>query len=439
MSKKALKLIDRMAVSRQGLLVLSATAVMHIAAHGSSQAAQALLLGQFSGGAHGVSIDLGVEQGTPLTYNSAEESCPCRGTNGVKHSTTVPSLAIGNYLTGDTNIASAIGTKTANSAATTESTTVTSVSLFDGLITADAITSEASVGATPNTLTTSTEGTKFVNLVIAGQAIDPAIPENTQVALSGLGTVTIKSVTPSVTAQNASLHVDGLIVTITDHNKYGLAVGSRIAVGDAIAGFSRMQPAAITDGYSLTANLSGDASVTVPNSGNIGAAIGIANCSGTGGVTETHSTKNFDIPGLATAMAAKVTAFGGPVGKLSVAKTTSTVSDVSLLNGLITADSLTAVAQESRSSSASTASTIGSGFTGLKVAGVTLPTAVRPNLTLDLPGFGFVTLNEQVITPASGTVRVTELDVFINQKNTLSIPVGTHLTLGTAFALAQKF
>ena len=131
--------------------------------------------------------------------------------------------------------------------------------------------------------------------------------------------------------------------------------------------------------------------------------------------------------------------FGGPVSGASVAKSTASLSDVSLLGGLITAVTLTAEAQESRSGTVSTASTAGSGFAGLKVAGVAIPKSARPNLTLNLPGFGFVTVNEQTVTPAAGAVRVTGLDVFINQVNVLDIPVGAHLTLGTAFAVAQNF
>ena len=435
----ACKTMNKTAVVRRALLALTTASGIQIASGGTSLAAPTLLAGQFSGGAHGLSLRTQANQGAPLTFNSAEESCPCRGTNGVLQTASVPEASIRNVLTASTNTASAIATKTANTATTTESTTVTAASLFGGLITADAITAEASVGATTTTLTTASSGTKLVNLVVANHSIDPNVPDNTQVALPGLGMVTVKAVSPTVTAQNALVEVDGLLITITEKNKYGLAIGTRVTVGDAIAGYARAQPAAVLEGYSQTANLSGDASAAGPVSSNVGAALGMANCSGTGGVTETRSTENLVIPNLATVALAKVTVFGGPVGSASIAKTTSTVSNVSLLNGLITAGTLTAVAQESRSGTTSTASTAGSGFTALKIAGVTIPSVSRPNLTINLPGYGMVTVNEQVSTPAAGAVRVTELDVFINQTNVLGIPVSTHLTLGTAFAVAQRF
>ena len=428
------------AAARRALFVLLTTTALQIAGTGSSQAAPTTPLpGHFSGGAHGVAVGVALNTSTLLILNSASENCPCHGTNGITRTTTMPTLSVSSILTASTNTASAVADKADGKATSADSATVTAASLFDGAITADAVTAEAGVVATPTTLTTSSAGTKLVNLVIAGQAIAPDVPENTTVTLPGLGSVIVKAVTPTSSSQDASIVVHGLEITIAEENKYGLSIGTKITVGDASAGYSRIQPAAVLAGFALTGIVSGDASAAVAGSGKFGAAVGIPGCAGTGGATNTRVTENLDIPGLAQATVGKVTAFAGPVGAANVTKTTSTVTDVSLLNGLITAGTLTAVAQETRSGMVSTASTIGSGFTDLKIAGLTIPLTAKPNLTVSVPGFGSVTVNEQIAKPALGSVHVTELDVRIDKTNILGIPVGTHLALGTAEAVAKKF
>ncbi len=371
------------------LLLLAVSGLFQAASIGRSEAAPALLVGKFSGGSHGVSVGLGLNASILLAFNSAQESCPCKGTNGVARSTTMPSLNVLGAISARTNTAYTIARKTSTVATTTESATVGKAAMFGGLITADAIVATARLGASATAFETSSSGTSLVNLVIAGQVIDPDVAENTSYALPGLGTVTVKYVAPIKTAQAASIEVDGLLVTINVANKYGLAVGSRIAIASAVAGYSRVQPQVVLGGYSQTANVNGDATALATGGGNIGAALAFPICTDTNGETETRTTENLEVTGLATAATATVTAFGGLVGSANVAKTTSNLSNVSLLGGLVTADSLVAVAQETKqamSNTASAASTAGSGFTGLKIGGLPVASTIRPNTTVTLPG-----------------------------------------------------
>lgn len=93
------------------------------------------------------------------------------------------------------------------------------------------------------------------------------------------------------------------------------------------------------------------------------------------------------VAGLATAV---TTGPAGLPGSTSVA----TLSNVSLLSGLVTARNIVAIA----TAHASGASAAGSGFEGLAIRGIVLPAGdqVAPNTRVTLPGVGHVVLNEQV-------------------------------------------
>ena len=425
--------------ARRTLLALMATTAMQVAGVAEARASAAALPGHFSGGAEGIGAGVAVGGAPLILVHSAAENCPCQGTNGVPRSVTMPSASIPNVLSASTNTASGVASKTASTATASDSATVSAVSLFDGAITADTITATAGVAATASTLATSSAGTTLVNLVIAGTPISADVPENTVVDLPGIGKVKVKLVRQTGTTQDASITVAGLEVFVTENNKYGLSVGTRIKVGSASAGFSRVQPVAVLAGEALTGTISGDVIAGLPGNGKIGAAVGTPGCTGTGGATNTRTTENLAIAGLMQAASGTVTAFAGPVGAANVTRATSVVTNVSLLGGVITAQTLSAVATETRSGTVSTSDTTGSGFEGLTIAGVPVLANAKPNLMLTVPDFGTVIINEQVAKPALGSVSVTALDVSITKANLLGIPVGTHMTLGAANAVARRF
>jgi hypothetical protein len=104
--------------------------------------------------------------------------------------------------------------------------------------------------------------------------------------------------------------------------------------------------------------------------------------------------------GLATAMS---TGEAGAVGVTSVAS----VGDLNLLSGLIRATTVIAIA----TSTLSGADANGSGFEGLTVKGLPVGTGgvVAPNTRIDLPGVGYVVLNEQIRSGTAITVNMIRL------------------------------
>jgi len=83
------------------------------------------------------------------------------------------------------------------------------------------------------------------------------------------------------------------------------------------------------------------------------------------------------------------------------AGSSSTLESVSVLNGLITANGVVAIA----SSTGGTSDAEGSSLANLTVNGVSLDDPA-PNTRVNLPGVGYVVLNEQTTTPGGITVNM---------------------------------
>ena len=110
-----------------------------------------------------------------------------------------------------------------------------------------------------------------------------------------------------------------------------------------------------------------------------------------------------NVPGLAGAENAFAIATGagdlGPSGTpLVSAVSNSTLENVNLLNGLITADAVLAFASSAVENGTASSNAEGSQLANLVVNGVSFPSDVAPNTRVALPGVGYVVLNEQIWT-----------------------------------------
>jgi len=89
---------------------------------------------------------------------------------------------------------------------------------------------------------------------------------------------------------------------------------------------------------------------------------------------------------------------GSAGGVGASAQSIASVANVALLSGLITAREVIASATSTRSGSGASSNSNGSTFENLVVAGVSVTSgdaAVAPNTRMDLPGVGYLVLNEQ--------------------------------------------
>lgn len=103
----------------------------------------------------------------------------------------------------------------------------------------------------------------------------------------------------------------------------------------------------------------------------------------------------FGVTGAVDAQWLKAITTGAADDPTSSAQSTSELESVSVLDGLITADIVTAVASSYRTATTAASDAGGSGFVNLIVNGLALTSDVAPNTRIDLPSVGYVVLNEQ--------------------------------------------
>jgi hypothetical protein len=120
-------------------------------------------------------------------------------------------------------------------------------------------------------------------------------------------------------------------------------------------------------------------------------------------------TSDVTIASLVSAQDAFATATGSSDGDQSDAVSSATLGTVNILNGLITADGVVAIS----TSTSGNSNTDGCSLGNLVVNGVQVSDP-GPNTRLDLPGVGYVVLNEQIAT--SGGVTVNMIHVVLQQQ-----------------------
>ena len=109
------------------------------------------------------------------------------------------------------------------------------------------------------------------------------------------------------------------------------------------------------------------------------------------GSMATDNSPNVSVDGLAGADNLFAMATGGD----GSAEGNSTLENVSLLNGLITANSVVALASSWLTNLGASSNASGSQLDNLVVNGVSYSSGVAPNTRVSLPGTGYVVLNEQ--------------------------------------------
>ena len=169
-------------------------------------------------------------------------------------------------------------------------------------------------------------------------------------------------------------------------------------------------------------------------------------CQGTGGKTLSNTVDTLSAGSGGKVLIADgvlSTVFTNRDASSAVVQNTSTVSGLNLLDGLITADAVKAVANTSANTSTITSSPAGSTFVNLKVAGNSVEADVAPNTRLDLPGVGSVVLKSVKSSgngKGSSMITVEMITVEVTQQNSFGLPVGANIIVGHAvsgFARSQ--
>jgi hypothetical protein len=152
--------------------------------------------------------------------------------NSSTDTNTTLTVSIPGVLTSATVTDSAVGTVKPRSVKGTTQSTLQSVNLLAGLLTASAVTSDATARDARGSITTSGSAT-FVDLAVAGQpGISSRPPANTKTALPGVGTLWLNRISQSATG----IRVVAVELEVTHSNTLGLAVGTVVRIAVASAG-----------------------------------------------------------------------------------------------------------------------------------------------------------------------------------------------------------
>ena len=417
-------------------LVLAASLVVA----GAPARAATTLPGVFNGEAYGTYANAKAGAVAASLGRSAYLPCPCNGTNGKTLTNQVDTLRAGDngkVLKADTDLSSLRTSRDATTATNVATSTVSGLNLFNGLITASAVKAVANTAASTTAITSTSSGSGFVGLRVAGKPV-ATVKANTTITLAGLGKLILNKAT--VTGDGKTVRritVEMLTVQVTTQNSFNLPVGAQIVVGHAASGYKRSVAAAAAGGQAFAAQANTTIGVELENK--IGKAAFVAvGCAGTDGKTRTNTIATLAAKPALTLGTGDTTAFSGPSGGGTLVRTTAKVESLSLLNGLVSATTITAVAQETYQGGVRTRSTKGSGFVGLRVAGLVVPVTARPNTKLTLPGIGYVVVNEQIVPASGGRTKVSGIHIVVTTANTLKLPVGAEIIVAHAEAQALR-
>ena len=333
---------------------------------------------------------------------------------------TLPPLVSG----GATNTNTSSSLDTAQAVADTAT-----ISLLAGLISAQEIKAATTTTIdSSGVLHVSASGSNFNNLVILGHVYNGTVPANTRITLPLLGYVVLNEQTSSVGASSASLTINMVHVHVTGFNLLGIQVGTEIIVSSATSGIINVFAPAIVTGGSFATQGTGQpltSAATAPES---------LPCLGTGGTVLTNTLTGLSLPSILTSGTVTDTAESslGSLGSSGV--TTSTVQNLNLLSGLVSASVIRAQTNTFINGSLHYLISGSGQFTSLSVAGhPEINDNVPANTTVPIAGLGTLYLYRIINNfPSPHSVEVRMVELVVTQTNLLGLPIGLDIIVGDA-------
>ncbi len=303
------------------------------------------------------------------------------------------------------------------------------ISLLAGLISAQEIKAVSTTTIdSSGVLHVSSAGSTVNNLVILGHVYNGAIAANTRITLPLLGYVVLNEQTSTVGTSSASLTINMIHVHVTGINLLGLQIGTEIIVSNATSGIINVFAPAIVTGGAFATQVTGN-----PLTSAATAPIALP-CLGTGGTILTNTLTGLSLTSILTSGTVTDTAESSLSGLASSGITTSTVQNLNLLSGLVSASIIKA--QTNTFINGSTHYLIsGSGqFTSLSVSGhPEITDSVQPNTSVPILGLGTLYLYRIINNfPAPHSVEVRMIELVVDQSNPLGLPIGLDVIIGDA-------
>jgi hypothetical protein len=305
------------------------------------------------------------------------------------------------------------------------------VNLLGGLITAAEVGAVSTTRLNAGAFSVSGAGSLFVALKVNGVAIAANVAPNTKIVLDGLGYVVLNEQIPKTGSSSANLTVNMIHVVINQTNVLGLPVSSNLIVASAHSHMQQPGPTCACVGPLTGEAYGSQVTGQIPTSGKT-ARIQLP-CNGTNGAVHDKTVLTVDMNKVMK-LGQVVSTAQGTVNETAVdGKTTSTIEAVNLLDGLVRADVVKAVAHVSANGGPPTTSTEGTAFVNLSVSGhAQINAQVSANTQVKLDGIGTLWLRRVIQTSKGIEVRMIEL--IVEQNNVHGIPIGTRVQVGVARA-----
>jgi hypothetical protein len=393
-----------------GMAVALMTAIGFLAVDAPSAAASQSFTPRFgyTASAFGTAVKVGK---TVVSQQTSLCALGCTTRIGVHTSNSALSTSVTGVLSTSTVATQAATSAIASGSEVTATSTIQGVSVLLGVVqatTVEAASTTSETGTAAGDTAVSAAGSKFVGLSVLGKAISGTPAPNTKITLPGLGYVILNQQTGNAGAHSTGLQVTMIDVVVNQENSQGYAIGTHVRVAEAQTSIHSPVAAVLRgDAYATSVRVG-----SVVSSGRT-ALVGLG-CFETG--SHKNTTATVSIPVLTSATATD-TARGDVTDTTARGTTRSTIENLNLLSGLVTATTIHSTARVVDNVGA--VSTSGSAtFVDLAVAGHPgISSTPAPNTQLTIAGLGTLWLNRVVQT-----------------SNSYGLAVGTVVRVGVASA-----
>ena len=302
------------------------------------------------------------------------------------------------------------------------------VSLLGGVIAADAVETVTTASKKGSALASSSS-TKFVGLTIAGQSYGANVPKDTTVTIPGVATVTLNSSWDYQAAGGSYITGFGMYVsllqpfqnlpsatTVLLNPTQSVVVPAPPPYAAQLGGIGYGSAVKATVGPALDAGAGPSALLFTPPGG-------------TGSETMRNSTADIKVPSVLSLGAVRTETQGATMARRARVTMTNRVAGVNVLDGLITADAVTAFSKTSKRFGEAANAELSTELLNLVVAGQSIPADAAPNTAFDIANVGHLVVNEQVREAWGGYVRALHLTLTTEK---YGLPVGAEIELGVA-------
>jgi hypothetical protein len=314
------------------------------------------------------------------------------------------------------------------------SSDVQNVNVLSGLISADEVDAVAASTATSSSASSSNNST-FTNLVVLGNHINGTPAPNTKITLPGLGYVILnEQVGPVNHHTQTHISVTAIDVVVTTTNGFNLPIGTHILIAHAESGITVLSFPAIVGARAYGLLTYDKIDRNFVKSGPF------ANVSiGCSGGNKTNSVASVTVPVIGSTGTITDTAFGKIQPAGGNANSSSTVEQLDLLSGLISADTVMSSTKTAFSTSGSASAT--TSLVNAVVNGVPISANPAPNTRIDIAGLGYVIVNEQTlkVTSSRASASVNAFDVVVTANNSYGLPIGVHIIIAHADSHVNTF